>query len=449
MDPLQKLQLEQSSLREKTNSLLALDPQTLTSEQRTELGTNTDRLQNMEVEIRAALVVQNSERAAAADLFEDGKEDGETNERAKLLREVRMATYLSTAANRRGLEGAARELGAAYGLPELGESGGVLIPLSVFVGPEVRARHAMETRALHDLVEKRAFTETSANDGSIAQRPILNKLFPQSVLNIAGVAVETIKYGRREFPIVTGGSTAAQKKEGAAANAAVSLTFDIETFKPKKAVFQLEITHEALASVEDLESAARRYMADEMDKHWSDIALNGVAPTTNQPQGISGFFTSITPPTEPNAETTFPVYAAAHSQAVDGSVFAGVETDVTSIIGQASYKHAASIIQQGSGESASEALARRSKMCRSSAFVPAQDASTKIQGALFHADGPNQGGGVARRDSAIVAYDAIEIIRDNVTMASQGIVLTYLSIFDGRFPLRAAAYSRQSFKLGA
>ena len=88
-------------------------------------------------------------------------------------------------------------------------------------------------------------------------------------------------------------------------------------------------------------------------------------------------------------------------------------------------------------------------MCRSSAFVPAQDASTKIQGALFHADGPNQGGGVARRDSAIVAYDAIEIIRDNVTMASQGIVLTYLSIFDGRFPLRAAAYSRQSFKLGA
>ena len=76
MESVARLQLEQSTLKEKTHELLKLDPQTLTPEQRTEMSANTDRLQQLEPELRAALVVQNTERAAAVDLFEDGKEDG-------------------------------------------------------------------------------------------------------------------------------------------------------------------------------------------------------------------------------------------------------------------------------------------------------------------------------------------------------------------------------------
>ena len=79
--------------------------------------------------------------------------------------------------------------------------GGVLIPLSVFVGPQVRAMHAAETRALHDQTEKRAFTQTSANDGGTTQRPILNKLFPQSIMNILGVSVESVAYGSMKFQL--------------------------------------------------------------------------------------------------------------------------------------------------------------------------------------------------------------------------------------------------------
>ena len=200
--------------------------------------------------------------------------------------------------------------------------------------------------------------------------------------------------------------------------------------------------------MQDIEGAARRYMSDQLDNFYSNVALNGIAGTTQNPQNISGFFTSIAAPSEETTETTYQQYAAAHSQAVDGSVFASVEQDVTSIIGQASYKHAAGIIQTGSGEAASEALARRSKMCRSSAFVPDMDASTKNQHALFHADGPNQGGGMMRRDSAIIQWDATEVIFDPYTQSSRGIVLTFISMWDGRFPLRSAAYSRQAFRLG-
>ena len=83
--------------------------------------------------------------------------DGESAERRRLLEGVSLADYLTPASSGRGIEGRAAEVNAALEVPLAGAGGGVAVPW-----------HVLETRA---------FTDTAANDGSILQRPILQRLF--------------------------------------------------------------------------------------------------------------------------------------------------------------------------------------------------------------------------------------------------------------------------------
>ena len=62
----QTLLLEQSTAREKVNAFLAMEDDQLTTEQRSELGSLTERLQNLEVEYRAALTVEGDKIEIAA-----------------------------------------------------------------------------------------------------------------------------------------------------------------------------------------------------------------------------------------------------------------------------------------------------------------------------------------------------------------------------------------------
>ena len=83
----QTLLIEQSEKREKVNALLAKDD--MTAEERTELGTLTGRLQEIEGEYRAAVTVE------AADLEQRAREAGnvpdvEVRERLELRGKARV-----------------------------------------------------------------------------------------------------------------------------------------------------------------------------------------------------------------------------------------------------------------------------------------------------------------------------------------------------------------------
>ena len=78
----------------------------------------------------------------------------------------------------------------------------------------------------------------------------------------------------------------------------------------------------------------------------SDLILNGDESTNaHEPDG---FLTKIAAPTDPSAEATYADYAGVHATAVDG-IHASMETEVGSVIGVASYQHAATVYQAGSG----------------------------------------------------------------------------------------------------
>ena len=126
MTPRQKLQIEQSEKRQRLNELLALDE--LTDEQRGELDSLTKRAQQIEVELRAAIVAEGEGEAEARGMFGPG--DGEAGETRRLLESVTLADYLNPAAKGGGIEGRAAEVNAAFKVPTAGKSGGVAVPWS-------------------------------------------------------------------------------------------------------------------------------------------------------------------------------------------------------------------------------------------------------------------------------------------------------------------------------
>ena len=142
--------------------------------------------------------------------------------------------------------------------------------------------------------------------------------------------------------------------------------------------------------------------------------------------------------------STFTSYAGSHAEAIDG-IHASMETEVSSVIGVASYRHAASVYQAGSGESGSEALKRRSMSCVASSYIPAPTGATLIQnGNIYHLGGPN--GGPMRGDSVAAIWPTLEIIMDRYTQASIGVVLTTVMLWDLEAAFRAAAYDRITFR---
>ena len=354
MTPRQKIEIRLSEVRQRLNAIAGIEGDAFTDEVRNEAGALHTEFADLETRHRSSIMAEGETEARAAGLF--GNQDGEAGERGRLLREANISDYLTPASAGSGIEGRAKELNAALELPDVGKNGGVAIPWQLLECPE----HRMALPA--GSAEHRAFTGTGANDGPEMQRPILQRLFGPGILDALGVRVDSIPVGRTEWPLISGGVSAAQAKEETAAAAAVTATFSFASLKPKRLTGVYEFSHEIAASVAEIEQALRRDLADAIKSKMSDLILNGTAPTNSNPQNIEGFFTKLTGADLSSAEAVYADYGSLHALAVDG-VHSSMETENSSVIGTSTYRHAAKVYQAGSGESGSEALRRRSRMC--------------------------------------------------------------------------------------
>ena len=432
----QKLAIRLSEIRQRLNEISGLADDAMTDEIRAEADKLTGEYKNAETQHRSALIAEGEEQRAAEGEF--GNADGEPAEVRALLGRVGIGDYLAPAAGGIGLFGGAAELNAAMQVPTVGRSGGILIPWRMLECPEHRAAPAPRGEA-------RAFTTTGALDGGTAQRPILQRLFGMDILGALGVRIDTVPAGMTEWPLLNGGVAPTMKAETMAADAAVTASFDTETLKPKRLTGRYEFTHEQAAQVQDIEQALRRDLADAVKSKMSDLILNGDESTNAYEP--DGFLIKIAAPTAPTAEADYAAYAGVHATAVDG-IHASMETEVSSVIGTASYVHAASVYQTGSGESGSQALMKRGMNCMASSYVPAAAGTPLLQtGNILHAAGPNGGGASLRGDSIAAMWPTLEVIRDIYSQASQGVVLTWVTLWDAETAFRAAAYKRVAFQL--
>ena len=426
----QKLELRRSVVKQRLSELSVIDE--LTDETRSETDKLTTEWTDLETRFRASIISEGEDEASRAERFEDT--DGEYRE---LRSRANLGAYLGAASAGTGITPGSPEDELNAALEVRSSGGGVPIPWAMLEA----GRGPVEAR------ETRVFTETSASDGSNIQRSVLQRLFGPGLFDSLGVRLDSVPVGRSEWPLISGGAVPAMAKEGTAAAAAASATFDHASLKPKRLSGRYEYSHEAAASVPGLEGALRRDLADAVKAEMSDLIVSGAAPTNSNPQYVQGFLTGtrLTTTDLSSAEATAADYGRLHSLAVDG-VHAAMESEVTSVIGDETYRHSAGLYIAGSGEAGSGLLSRRSGGCMASSFIP--DAASMKQLSILHAAGPN-GGGLMRGDSVAAMWPTLEIVRDIYSQASQGVTLTWVGLWDCHTAFRPSAYKRIAIQISA
>ena len=430
MTPKQRLQVEQSEKRQKVNDLLAKDE--LTDEERAELETLTKRLQEIEPELRAAIVAEGEDEARARGAF--GNQDGEAGERGRLLRETSVSEYLRPAAGGGAIEGRAAELNAALDLPAIG-SNGIVMPLELLTTPELRGGGGAR-------VETRAATTTAQNDGGEMQRPILRRLFGRSVLAALGARIDSVPAGRVEWPLLNNGVAPVQKAEGEAAPDAIAASFNFANLKPKRLTGQYEYTHEVAASVGMIEEALRRDLADSIQAQMSNGALNGDGAGANVQGLLDNDILAL--PAVPGEVVDPSTTLGLSGIAVDG-IHAESSGECTILFGVESYQKVTRLQSTSGDGPIYERLRTRTAAIMATSYIaspPAATARANVQDCIVHA-----GMSEERGDSVIAMWPTLEIVRDQFTKASTGVVLTFVALWDARMGFRSGAYKRVALKL--
>ena len=401
----QTLTLRLSEIRQRLNEISGLDTEAVTEEVRAEAATLTTEFVASETKFRAALVAEGEEEARAAGEF--GAGDGTPAEVRALMGRVSVASYLGPAAAGLGLTGAAVELASALEVPAVGPGGGVAIPWAVLAGPEVR--QAPQTRA---------FSTTANNDGPLVQRPILGRLFGPGIMDTLGVRIDSVPTGMSEWSLITGVAAPLEKVEGTASGAAVAATFDQQTLKPKRLTGQAGVHVGARR-----DRAGYRGGAAARSRRRGEIARMEVRDHQRRRRGGAhhGLPHPHRGPGRPGGHVeAFEDYAGeSFAAAVDG-IHAGMETEVSSVIGVASYTHAAERVP--GGDRASPAPRRSGAGPCGAWRLPTsrrrRARTTSQKSNLFHAAGPN--GGAMRGDSIAAVWPTLEIVAGHLQPGEPG-----------------------------
>ena len=183
MTKLQKLLIEQSEGREKLNTLLDVEPDKLSDEQRGEMTTLTTRAVSIEPELRAALVAEKPTETTELN------NDTEARELTALISKASVADIFAATIEHRQTSGETAELQKHFKL------GANQIPLR--------------------MLETRAVTPAPANvQGN--QQNIVPGVFPQSAANFLQIPISTVESGEAIFPVLATNATANVPAENAA-----------------------------------------------------------------------------------------------------------------------------------------------------------------------------------------------------------------------------------------
>ena len=295
----QKLQLEQSEKRQKINDLLALDE--LTDEQRAELDTLTKRMQQIEPELRAAIVAEGDEEQRAAGLFANDGGDGESAEVRQLRGKARLGAFVEAALEQRAVAGVEAELNAALEIPA------GRFPLELLAPePEPEAR-----------TEHRATTDT---DAAARQTTWLDRLFAETAAMRLGVSFQSVMPGVSAHPVTTAGASAAQRGRTEAA-ADTAWTVGVTEIKPSRNAVRAVFSEEDAARLPGLESALRRdlsmALAEGVDRAIF-LGDDGATPNTADITGLNTATGVIEKTLTQAAKVKAPETLAEFAELVDG-----------------------------------------------------------------------------------------------------------------------------------
>lgn len=412
----QRLQIRQSEIRERLNELSNPESE-LTDDGKTELNSLMSEMADIEPKLRAAIVAEQETIESRNDPESGSDPLGDLRERASV------SEYIRQAVNGQPLEGACRELNDELKITAIrGQGGGVLMPVEQL---------ALRLRA--DV----ANTTTSAADADETnRRPIFSRLFARGVMEAMGVRLDSVPVGLIEYPILTDATDPAMTAEGDDAAETVAASWNSEILKPKRLIAQYEFTAESIMTVPGLDAALSSDLQMAMTSQMSKEVLTGDGTGAN----VRGLDTAITFPADPTNVTTFTQAIGWGVLGVDG-YHAESEADISLVIGPATYRYVAALLQSSTVENPFDVFRRRGTSFVTSAHVAPP--ASNIQKIYVHA-----GRDMARGDSVAAVWPAMELIRDPYTKAaSSKTIITAVALWDCYSGFRSAAYKGAKAKL--
>ena len=215
MTRLQKLQLEQSEIRQKIGESLDIPEDDRPATYAADLDKLTKRALALEVEMRAAVVAgeETAEETAEETTTETTEEDAEARELRELEERVEFAPYVRAAVRGRGVDGAELEYNAALGMDA------DRFPLELL------------TRDLDAELETRAAID---GDGRTNQGSWIDRLFADTAAQRLGITMPSVGAGVSAYPVITSDAAPAQRGRTEAAGAA-TISATVTEIKPTRA----------------------------------------------------------------------------------------------------------------------------------------------------------------------------------------------------------------------
>ena len=396
MTKLQKLLIEQSEGREKLNTLLDVEPDKLSDEQRGEMTTLTTRAVSIEPELRAALVAEKPTETTELN------NDTEARELTALISKASVADIFAATIEHRQTSGETAELQKHFKL------GANQIPLR--------------------MLETRAVTPAPANvQGN--QQNIVPGVFPQSAANFLQIPISTVESGEAIFPVLATNATANVPAENAASTETTG-SFSANKLSPSRIQASFFYSREDAARLGGMDEALRMNLsdalADGLDKQIISGTL-GLLTGTNLANHAASALSDF------GAYRSDLVYSR-----IDG-IYASVASDLRILIGSETLAHMSTIYRGSNSDVSAFDSVMRAAMIRVSAHVP--PVASKKQNALIRRG--------SRPDMAVAVWNNIVLIPDEITLADKGqIKISAIMLYAVKI-LRSGGFYKQESQIAA
>ena len=394
-----QLELEMSEKRERLNAILSTADNEVTDEMRAEMSTLTKRLQEIEPELRAAIV---------ADITAPGPNDSESREKRTLEQRCSLGTFMDAIFEQRALEGAEAELATQLKL----EPG--MIPVAM----------------LRDRNEHRAVTPAPAEVGT-DQMPIIDAVFPQAAASFLNISQPTVGVGQKLWPITATSATVHTPAENAPA-ANTTGSFSAEAVEGRRMQASFFFSEESKGKFAGMEDALRRNLSAALSDSLDRQIIAG-----NDGLLVDGVLDAH----DAAKQTDYATYRNALGYGrVDGT-WAGSISDIRLLMGAPTYGHSSAQFRSNNAgdRAALEDLMQVTGGVRVSAHVP--PVANKKQNALVRLG--------SRMDAVAPIWEGIRIIPDELTLLDEGqIKITAIMLYNFQL-LRAGGFWKQAVQVAA
>ena len=383
----QRLRIEQSEIRQSINAILSNDE--INDEGRAQMATLTKRGQDLEIELRASIMVEGEVETRAL----EHAPDAQMRERVELRQRASLTNFILSRVAGRTLTGAEAELQQAAGV-----SG---IPSEILDTETRQTRQGVETRA--DVASGVPGT-VGLNLDSIRPAVFANSIIPR-----LGVQMPRIGSGTYATATIDTVNTAAAAYLAGVDADSVATTFTVGTSGPKRISARLTIRAEDVAQVgqENYESSLRENLTLQFSSELDDQGLNGDGVAPN----LTGLFGRLAAAVAPVGVADFLTYASQSASMIDG-LWAMTLEDCMIVCGVETYRLASTSFQSTAGSAGELSAAAYARMHTGGMWTNSRmpDPATNVQNAIGYRMGRAMMGGMMEMRTAVCGiYNEIDI----------------------------------------